>query len=150
MIGVETTEQKVGIGNGNGSAAPAIGDRPGARAGAFGADLQQAGPCDPRDAAAAGADCVDVYQRHAQRHTVGDVLLRAQRRFAGGDQRNIEAGPAHVAGDKVGIAGLHADARRGDRSGGRAGQASPFPSKVAFSQIVMPSRRNIVAMEGLS
>ena len=27
---------------------------------------------------------------------------------------------------------------------------SPFPSKIAFSQIVMPSRRNIVAMEGLS
>jgi hypothetical protein len=48
--------------------------------------------------------------------------LRAQRRFAGGDQRDIEAGAAHVAGNEVGIAGLHAYPRRGDRTGGRAGQ----------------------------
>ena len=65
---------------------------------------------------------MDIDQRNTQRHAVGDVLLRAQRRFAGGDQRDIEAGPAHVAGDEVGIARLHADLRRGDRSGGRARQ----------------------------
>jgi hypothetical protein len=35
-IGVETPEQKVGVGDGNCSAASAVGDRPGAGAGAFG------------------------------------------------------------------------------------------------------------------
>ena len=65
---------------------------------------------------------MDVDQRHAQRHAVGDVLLRAQRRLANGDQRDIEAGPAHVAGDEVGITRLYADPRRGDRPGGGTGQ----------------------------
>ena len=51
-IGIEAPEHQVGIGDGDGSAASPIGDRPGAGAGAFGPDLQEAGPCDPRDAAA--------------------------------------------------------------------------------------------------
>ena len=37
----------------------------------------------------------------------------------GSDQRDIETGPAHVAGDEIGMTGLHADPRRGDRTGGR-------------------------------
>ena len=39
-IGIEAPKQKIGVGNGGGSAASAIRDRPGAGAGAFRPDLQ--------------------------------------------------------------------------------------------------------------
>ena len=64
---------------------------------------------------------MDIDQRHAQWDAICDVLLCAQRRLARCDQRHVETGPAHVAGDEIGMAGLHADPRRGDRSGGRTG-----------------------------
>ena len=54
--------------------------------GTFRPDLQQSGPGDPRDAAAARLDGVNVDQWHAQRDAIGDVFLRTQRRLAGRNQ----------------------------------------------------------------
>ena len=117
---VELAQHQVGIGHGRFGAAAAVADRAGIGAGTVGSDLQDAGLGDARDRAAAGADRVDVDHRHANRHAVGDVLLRRQRGLAAADQGHVEAGAAHVAADQVGMARLLADAGGGERAGRRS------------------------------
>ena len=114
--GIELAQHEVGVGDGRLGAAAAVADRARIGAGAVGADLQDAGLGDARDRAAAGADRVDVDHRHADRHAVGDVLFSRQSGLAGADQRHIEAGAAHVAGDQVGMPRLLADAGGGHRA----------------------------------
>ena len=117
--GVDAAEQQVGVGHGRLGTALAVADRPRRGARALRPHAQDAALVHPRDAAAAGADGLDVHHRHAERHAVGDVLLRRRRRHAAAHDGDVEAGAAHVAADEVGEAGGSAEVRGGDDAGGR-------------------------------
>ena len=66
----------------------------------MGPDAQAPGAVDPRDAAAAGADRVDIHHRHAHRVAVDDAF-RPDDGHAAPDERDVAAGAADVAGDEV-------------------------------------------------
>ena len=85
-------------------AAAAVAGRAGIGAGAARPDLQRAGVVEPGDAAAAGADHLDVDHRHPHR-IAGDDALGGEGRPAGLDQRHIGAGAADIEGDEIGKAG---------------------------------------------
>ena len=111
---VDAAEEQVGVGHRGLLPAPAVADRTRRRAGALGPDAQDAAFVHPRDAAAAGTDGLDVHHGHAERHAVGDVLLRRRGRHAAPHDGDIEAGAAHVAADEVGEAGGLSQARSGN------------------------------------
>ena len=69
--GVDAAEQQVGVGHRGLLPAPAVADRSRRRARTLRADAQDAALVDPRDAATAGADGLDVHHRDAERHAVG-------------------------------------------------------------------------------
>ena len=119
--GVDAAEQQVGVGHRGLAPAPAVADRPRRRAGTLRPDAQDAALVHPRDAAAARADGLDVHHGHAERHAVGDVLLRRRGRHAAAHDGDVEAGAAHVAADEVGEAGGGAQTRGRDDAGGRPG-----------------------------
>ena len=121
-VGVDAAEHDIGVGHGRPVAAEAVADR--ARIGArrFGADLEQAAAIDPGDRAAARADGRDLDHRRAHDQAEIDRGLRRQRVPAVGDQRHVEAGPAHVAGDDVGEARAARDMRGRDDAGRRTRQ----------------------------
>src|SRR5271157_956979 len=82
--------------------APPIGDGPGDRAGAAGADLQHSAAIDRGDAAAAGADGMHIDHRQTQRNAEIEIGDLGDRRLARNDDGDVEARAAHVGGDYVG------------------------------------------------
>ena len=98
-VGLDAAEHEVGVGDGRlGAAAPVTG-RTRIGAGALWADAKPA-RLGIGDRAASGADRVDVDDRHQQREPLerslgGDVGLAVD------DQRDVEAGAAHVDADQV-------------------------------------------------
>ena len=67
VVGVEVSEQQVGIGHRRPGAAAAVADRPGVGPGALRSELHEAHGVDPGDAAPAGADLDHVDRRHRHR-----------------------------------------------------------------------------------
>ena len=96
---VDAAEQQVRVGHRRPRPAAAVARGPGVGARALGADAQAAG-LGVGERAAAGADRVDVDDRHQQR----EALEHRLRRHVGlpvDDQRDVEAGAAHVDADQV-------------------------------------------------
>src|SRR5678815_1599992 len=88
------------IGNRRLDAAARVRSRTGIGAGAFRAHFQSARVVHPRDAAAAGADHVDVYHRRLDR-IVRHEPARAEQWLAAIDERHVGAGAADIEGDEV-------------------------------------------------
>ena len=120
--GIDAAEHCVGVGHRRCLAAAPVADRSGARPGALRSDPEQSAGIDPRDAAAARSDGVDVDQREVQRHRVGQVLLVGDRGAAVADKGEIEARASHVAGEHVVEPRRLAEPGGGDRAGRRTGQ----------------------------
>ena len=106
-VGAEPAEDEIGVGDGRLGAAEAVADRAGRRARAFRADAQGVADLDAGDAAAAGADLLDVDHRHLHRQARG---IAADQRRAGHqhgafiDHAGLGGGAAHVERDGVGEA----------------------------------------------
>ena len=103
-VGAEAAEHQVGVGDGRLGAAEAVADRARRGAGAFRADAQRVADLDAGDAAAAGADLLDVDHRHLHRQAGG---IAADQRRAGHqhvalvDHAGLGGGAAHVEGDGI-------------------------------------------------
>ena len=107
-LGIETAEQHVGVGDRRLLAAARIANRPWVGACAARPNLQEAAIVDPRDAAAAGADRVDVDHRKAYRIARNLTLARDERcRFL--DQADIGRGAADIEGDQIAVPGAAAE-----------------------------------------
>ena len=99
VLGVDAAEHEVGVGHGRAGAAAAVAGRARIGAGALGPDAQPAG-LGVGDRAAAGADRVDVRDRHQQREALERGLGRDVG-LAGDHEAHVEARPAHVDADQV-------------------------------------------------
>ncbi len=119
---VEPAEQQIGVSRRCPLSAAAITGRARIGAGAVRSDLQRAGIVEGGDAAAAGADHLDVDHRPPHR-IAGDDAIGGEGRPAGLDQRHIGAGAADIEGDEVGEAGGRPDRRRANDPGSRPRQA---------------------------
>ena len=123
-VGAEPAEHQVGVGDGRLGAAEAVADRPRRRAGRFRAYSQCVADLDAGDAAAAGADLLDVDHRHLHRQAGG---IAADQRRAGHqhvafvDHAGLGGGAAHVEGDGVGNVDGIAQRLGADDAGGGAG-----------------------------
>ena len=104
-------EDHVAIGHGRARAAAAVAGRPRIGARALRADMHAAAFVDPGNRAAAGADRDDVDVRAAHRIAVQQRIV-AHFGLAVADQRHVEAGTPHVAGDRVRDAHALAHAHR--------------------------------------
>ena len=69
VVGVQTAQQQIGVGNGDTAAAPPIADRAGGRTGTLRSDPQHSARVDPRDAAPASADRL-VAEQSARRSVI--------------------------------------------------------------------------------
>ena len=137
--GVQQPQHQGGIGHrGSLSTAPVAG-RPRIGTGGIRSDTQPSGGVQPRDAAPARADGVDVHHGRTYRIAV-DESFRAHQRLSSADQGDVAARAADVHGDDVGAAGGGTrlgradDARRGTGQeqahgprgrGGRGAHATP-------------------------
>ena len=118
-VGIEPSQEEVGVGDRRLLAAAAVGDRPGLGTRALRSHLEDPRARHARDRAAARADGVDVDHRHADGQTVAHFLVRAHRGRAADDHADVEAGAAHVARDHVGVAGRQRGERGRFHAGGR-------------------------------
>ena len=103
-VGGEPAEHEIGVGDGRLFAAEPVADRTRHRAGAFRSDAQRAGETDARDAAAAGADFLDVDHRHLHRKAGGiaaDQRTAGHQHMAVVDDAGFRRGAAHVEGDGI-------------------------------------------------
>ena len=101
----------------------AVARRPGHGAGALRADLEAAAGVDAGDAAAAGADGLDVDHRRAQRVALDFLEVRAPR-LPAIDRGDVAAGAAHVEGDEVAVARREAEEGAADDAAHRARRGS--------------------------
>ena len=113
-VRIDPSHHQVGVGHGRPVVAKAIADRPRIGTGAFRPDLQQTAPVDPGDRAATRPNGGNLDHRGADDHAEIDAGLGRKRAFAIRDQRHIEAGSAHVAGDDVRKARTVGDVSRGN------------------------------------
>src|SRR5579883_1683613 len=98
VVGIDIAEHDRGVGHRRLLAAAVVAGRAGLGAGGLRPDPQPARAVDPGDAAAAGADGVDVDHRHP--HDIGvDLALRADQRLAFAHQGDVAARAADVDGD---------------------------------------------------
>ena len=119
--GAQAAEHELRVGDGRVLAAQPVGGRPGPRAGALRADMQQARIVDPGDGAAARADGVDLDRRRGEMIAV-DHKLVGHRHLAPGHHHDVATGAADLHRDQVGrLARRGAALQRAD-AGGRAGQ----------------------------
>ena len=98
---VDAAEHDLGIGQRRPRVALAVADRPGHRARAFRADLQEAAAIDRGDRAAARADGRDLDHRRADDQAEVDGGLRRDRDLAARDHRDVERRAAEIAGDEI-------------------------------------------------
>ncbi len=117
-VRVDPPQHQVRVGHGGTAVAEPVAGRSRIGARGFRAHLQKSARIDPGDRAAPGADRGDLDHRRADHHAEIDRGLRGQRRLAIGDQRDIEGGAAHVAGDHVLEAGCPGDGPGRDYPGG--------------------------------
>ena len=96
---IDPAEHEVGVGHRRAGAAAAVAGRAGIGAGALRADAQPSG-LGIGDRAAAGADRVDVRDRHQQREALERRLGRDVG-LARDHEADVEARPAHVDADQV-------------------------------------------------
>ena len=99
IVGRDDAQHHVGVGHRGKRAAAAVADGPGLGAGAFGPDAQQS-TLDARDRSAAGADGADVDHRRVEVVAAG-LMLGRNERLAVDDDRDVEAGAAHIGGDDI-------------------------------------------------
>ena len=90
----------MGIGHGRLGAAAPVAGRPRVGPGTQRSDAQHTALVNPDQAAATGADRVDIEHRRADRQII-DVEFVGDPGRAVLDQANVGAGPAHVEGDQV-------------------------------------------------
>ena len=118
---VQEPEHEVGVGHGRHRAAAPVTDRPGLGARALRPDAQRAGlRVDPGEAAAAGADGLDVDHPQEEVVLLDDDAI-ADGRTAAVDDADVEGRAAHVGGDDVRVALLGAGLRRRDDAADGAG-----------------------------
>ena len=98
--GVEVAQHETRIGHGGGGPAASVAGRAGIGSRALRPDLEHPRVVEPRDAAAAGSDGVDVDHRHPERIAADAPLARNERRPAA-RERNIRARTADVEGDEL-------------------------------------------------
>ena len=121
-----------------------VADRPGRRAGAFGADAQRLADLDACDAAAAGADLLDVDHRHLHRQAGG---IAADQRRAGHqhvalvDHAGLGGGAAHIEGDGVRHADRVAQRLGADHAGGGAGFQHADAGSPRVADVEQPAGR---------
>ena len=101
-VGVDPPERQIGVGHRRPVVAASVAGGAGIGARRFGADGEVAAAVDRRDRAAAGPDGGDLDHRRAHDQAEIDRRLQAIGALAPGDQGDVEAGAAHVAGDHVG------------------------------------------------
>ena len=122
-VGAEPAEDEIGVGDGRLGAAEAVADRAGRRARAFRTHPQGVADLDAGDAAAAGADLLDVDHRHLHGQPRG---IAADQRRAGHqhgalvDHAGLGGGAAHVERDGVGEADRVAQHLGADDARGRS------------------------------
>ena len=121
VAGIQVAQRQTRIGYSGVGAALAIARRAGIRAGAVRADVEDATFIHSGDAAAAGAQGVDIDHRSGNLPT-GLELLVGDVRDTVFDQRNIRAGPTHVEGDDLWFRQQLSQVRSGADASGRAGQ----------------------------
>ena len=121
LVGIESAQDQVGVGDGGLGAAAAVTDRTGPRARALRPDPQHARRIDRGDGAAARADRVHVDHRHMDRHGIFEFELARDLRHGVLDQPDIGGGAAHVVGNQVGMARGAAGIGRRHHARGRAG-----------------------------
>ena len=115
---IEPPQQEIGVGDRGLRPAAPVADRPGIGARALRPHLQDSRRAHPRDRAAARADRVDVDHGHAHGQAVAHLLVCAQRGPATADDADVEARPAHVAGDDVLVPGRQRRVGGGLHAGG--------------------------------
>ena len=103
VVGVDQAADHEGVGQRRLGPAPPVAGRAGVGAGAPGADLEEPGPVEPGDGAAAGADRGDADGRHDHRE-VADVLVVGVRGLAAPHDRDVGARPADVEREQLLIA----------------------------------------------
>ena len=117
IVGVETAQHHIGVGDGGLRAPAAIADGAGRCARAGGANLQGADLVDPGDGAAAGAHFhhIDHREHHGMAAGVAAHIIAGRE---GGvailDEARLGGGAAHVEGDHVRDAERLPEARGGD------------------------------------
>ena len=122
-VGAEAAEHQVGVGDGRLGAAEAVADRARRRAGRFRADAQRVADLDAGDAAAAGADLLDVDHRHLHRQAGGvaaDQRRAGHQHVAFVDHAGLGRGAAHVEGYRIGNVDGIAQRLGADHAGGGA------------------------------
>jgi hypothetical protein len=103
------------------AAAPAIGDRPGLRPGAFRSDHQRACAGEARDRAAAGTNRHQVDHGETDR-PAADAAIGGEPGLAPVDQGNVGRGAADIDADEVEMAGAGTDVGRADGASRGAGE----------------------------
>ena len=117
----EDADDQVGVRDCRQRAAAAVARRTGLCAGALWADLEPTGGIHAGDAAAAGADRLDVDHRRAQRVALDLLQVRAAR-FAADHGRDVATGAAHVERHEVRESGGQAEERAADNAADGTGE----------------------------
>src|SRR5579862_8769517 len=123
VVGVENPEQQVGVRYRAMGAALAVAGGARYRAGAVRADPDRAALVDPHDAAAAGANRLDVDRGGADRDAPLDLERAGELRRAVADYADVEAGAAHVDRDEVVEADRATEHEAREYAARRTGQA---------------------------
>ncbi len=143
-VGGEPAEHEIGVGDGRLLAAEPVAHRTGHRAGAFRPDAHRAGKPGARDAAAAGADLLDVDHRHLHRQARGiaaDQRAAGHQHMAVVNDARLRRRAAHVEGD--GVAEAHAVAQNlgADHARGGAGFQHANAGVARFVDVEQPAAR---------
>ena len=101
VVGVETSEDEVGVGQRDLVAAGAVADRAGVGAGAARPDLEEAAGVDPGDRTASGADSVDVDERNRRRDAPLDLVRRRVADGGAEDDADVGARASDIERDHV-------------------------------------------------
>ena len=128
-VGIEISQQQVGVGDGGIGAAAAVAGGAGLRAGTLRADLHQAEFVAVGDRAAAGPDFDQLDGRDLDRQaaTLHEALLARRleavcdQRLAAVDETELRRRTAHVEGEHTLLAGVAAEPGAGEGAGSRPG-----------------------------
>ena len=135
VVGVESSQQDIGVGHRRFRAAAAVAGGTRHRACALRANPQRIALADARDAAAAGADFEDIHHRDLDRQRLlvaADQRAPGRQRLAVADHASLRRRAAHIEGDGVLQAELRADGLRADHTSRRAGlqHADAIPARM--------------------
>ena len=117
LDGAEPPEDDVGVGDSGLLAAAPVAGRARRRACRPWAHVEEAAGAEPRDAAAAGADAVDLELQHLVRQRA-HAPLGGHGELPVAHETHVGAGAAHVVGDEVRVPGGRRHVRGADHAGG--------------------------------